>query len=169
MTGNVWVVLGENFKNARIRTFEDNLSEGNYCYVAGKSNTDDNDARYRPVEEHGDSTLSGIFRREIYVNASSAEDSDAMTTAADEALADAESTTVEMDLLKQSLYGSAFYLGDTVSVDMGIYGHYVLQVTGAEVRSTSEERAINLTLGNERKSIIRVLRDSITSIGQSKY
>ena len=159
MTGSVWVVLGEERKNAKIRTFEDTLEEGNVAIVAGAG-----EAAERLILETGETTLTGFARREIYVNASYAEDTASMQTAGAEALEEAKSTTIELDLLTQSLYGTDFTLGDILSVDMGNYGHYALRVTEAETSYTSEARRISLTLGAERKGVLRIIRDSITSI-----
>lgn len=150
-----WVVLSENFHNARIREFEYNLPDGNLAIVTGSGT-----GRTRSRLEVGDATLTGIKRREIHVTSSSSDD---MQTTGEKALEEAKSYSVDMELTRQEMYGKNFTLGDVVSCDLGKYGAYALQVVEAEISYSAEARKVSLTLGNAKKGVMRVIRDSITA------
>lgn len=154
-----WVVLGEQNKTAKITSFVDTVPEGTVAIVGG-SGKDAN----RLQTEVGDTTLTGIKRREIFVDASDCGDTDSMTARGNEALEDAKSTTIEMELVAQDYYGRDFTLGDIVSVDMGVYGAYALRVAEVETEYSAESKHINLTLGAELKGVIRVIRDAVYGI-----
>lgn len=163
MTGATYVALGEANRTARIRSFIDCLPEGNLAIVAGKGT-----AASRPQIEVGATTASGIARREIYVNASDCSTQGSMEDRGREELENSKNTSIEIDLVRQDMYGTSFILGDIVAIDAGVYGAYSLQVIEAETKYTSNSKEVKLTLGSERKGIMRVIRDSITSNTQRR-
>lgn len=153
-----WVVLSEEYGNAQIREFSNTLSD-NLIIVAG-SGTGAN----RLTLTVGDTTTSGISRREQFLNASDCGDNESMTARGNEAIEDAKSITIKMNLINRHIYGRDFTLGDTVSVDMGIYGAYNIRVTEVETEYTSDAVTVDVTLGAKLRGIVRVIRDAVQGI-----
>lgn len=158
MSGAEWVVLSEANGTAKLRSFCDSVPAATVVIVAGAGS-----GSTRPTVEVGDADATGINRRETYVDASDCADNDSMTARGNEVLAESTITSVEVELTRPGMYGSDFFLGDTVSVDMGMYGAYALPVSEVDTELTAEGRTISVTLGAPEKGIMRVIRDSITA------
>lgn len=163
MNGAPWVILGERNRTARIISFLDNLPEGNVAIVAGAGE----DAARLQLEV-GDETASGINRREIFVDAADCTTEESMQAAGQEALEDAKYTNIEMELIRQDMYGRDFTLGDIISADMGDYGAYALRVSEVETIYSAYKKQIRVSVGAELKDVIRVIRDATNTPSRRK-
>lgn len=154
--GATWVVLGEDRRNARIRTYEDNLDAGNLVVVLGAGGGDD-----RAVAEFGATEAAGYDRREIMVTSSGwaewYQPDSQMQTDARQALDNAKSTTIEIDLIRQDSYTRDFVLGDIISVDLGRWGRHDLQVNAVTTTYDASGRHVEISVGNERKGLMTLI------------
>lgn len=154
--GATWVVLGEGRHNAIIRKYENNLDAGNLVVVLGEGGGDD-----RAIAEIGATEATGYNRREIMItssgNVGGTGPDRQMRTDAQQALDNAKSTTIEIDLVRQDAYTRDFALGDRISIDLGEWGHFNLQVTAAEVTYDGDGRHVDITVGNERVGLMTLI------------
>lgn len=163
MSGAAWVILGEANHTARIISFLDNLPEGNVAIVAG-----DGEDAGRIQLEVGDLNAAGIKRREIFVDASDCSTEDSLQAKGKEALEEAKYTSIEMELIRQDMYGRDFQLGDIISADMGSYGAYALRISEVVTTYSSSKKQIRVVVGAELKDVLRVLRDATKNPSQRK-
>ncbi len=152
------VILSGKFGTARLVEFTDTMSDAVVAVVLGGVV-----GGSRVILEVGDTTASGVNRREVIVDAGSETDTAVMTTKGEEALAAADSMSIEMQYISKGsfTYGRNrdFWLGDIVSVDAGVYGAYDLRIVTASHEWTSKGPVLNLTLGSEAGDVIRMIRD----------
>ena len=151
-----WVILSEEMGTAVLSRFVDTIPECTVAVVGGKG-----EAPLRTIQLVGDTTLTGIERREVFVDARYATTADLMTTAGEKEIAANVETVIEMQFSDSQgcVYGEDFNIGDIVTVDAGIYGKYDLEVVSVEIAYTAEIRDIIIVLGSEGTNIVRMIKD----------
>ena len=150
------VNLSEEMGTAVLSRFVDTIPECTVAIVGGRG-----EGVLRTIQYVGDTTLFGIKRREVFVDAKYATTADLLTTAGEKEIAANVETVIEMRF-EDSLgcvYGEDFTLGDIVTVDAGIYGKYDLEVVSVEISYTAEKRDIIIVLGIESTNIVRMIKD----------
>lgn len=156
---NAWVVLSEEYGNAILTEYIDTLPSGTVAIVRGAGA-----GASRLKKTVGDETLAGIFRREIYVDASDCRDDAAMQANGEESLKKAVRRSIELKLTKTEIYGTDFRLGDTVTCDLGMYGSYAIQVTKVVTEYTGESTSVSVNLGADIGGVMSVIRDAVAAI-----
>jgi hypothetical protein len=151
-----WVILSEEMGTAVLSRFVDTIPECTVAVVGGQG-----EAAVRTIQYVGDTTLTGIERREVFVDAKYATTADLLTTAGEKEIAANVETVIEMQFADSlgCVYGEDFTIGDIVTVDAGIYGKYDLEVVSVEISYTAEKRDIIIVLGSEGTNIVRMIRD----------
>ena len=151
-----WVILSEEMGTAVLSRFVDTIPECTVAVVGGQG-----EAAARTILYVGDTTLTGIERREVFVDAKYATSTDLQTTAGQKEIDANAETVIEMQFIDTPgcTYGVDFTLGDIVTVDAGIYGKYDLEVVSVEIAYTAEKRDIIIVLGSEDTNIVRMIRD----------
>lgn len=151
-----WVILSEEMGTANISRFVDTIPECTLAVVGGPG-----EAAARTILYVGDTTLTGIERREVFVDAKYASSTDLQTTAGQKEIDANAETVIEMQFIDTPgcTYGVDFTLGDIVTVDAGIYGKYDLEVVSVEIAYTAEKRDIIIVLGSEDTNIVRMIKD----------
>ena len=151
-----WVILSEEMGTAVLSRFTDTIPECTVAVVGGRG-----EAALRTIQYVGDTTLSGIERREVFVDARYASTPDLLTTAGEKEIAANVGTVIEMQFSDSPgcVYGEDFTLGDIVTVDAGIYGKYDIEVVSAEINYTADKRDIIIILGSEGTNIVRMIKD----------
>ena len=151
-----WVILSEEMGTSNLFRFVDTIPECTLAVVGGPG-----EAATRTILYVGDTTLTGIERREVFVDAKYATSTDLQTTAGQKEIDANAETVIEMQFIDTPgcTYGVDFTLGDIVTVDAGIYGKYDLEVVSVEVAYTAEKRDIIIVLGSEDTNIVRMIRD----------
>ena len=151
-----WVILSEEMGTATLSRFVDTIPECTVAVVGGPG-----EAPLRTIKYVGDTTLTGIERREVFVDARYATTPDLMTTAGEKEIAANVGTVIEMRFADSlgCVYGEDFNLGDIVTVDADIYGKYDIEVVSAEIYYTANKRDIIIVLGSESTNIVRMIRD----------
>ena len=150
------IILSEEFGTAKISRFTDTLPEGSLAVVAGQGEAAD-----RIQVMVGESTQTGLARRELFVDARDVETIDQLQKRGSEALADAEMTSIEVDYLASGSfkYPSDFCIGDIVTVDVGTYGAYDLSISVVKRTWSVDEQEIVITLGAEVTDVVRLIRE----------
>lgn len=158
MTPNPPVILSEDWGTARIVSYEDTLPDATVAVVLGAVS-----GGTRIIVEVGDTTATGIDRREVIVDAGSLTDTTDLTAKGEEALAVNTGMTVELEYIPESSFeygvSNDFTVGDIVSVDAGIYGAYDLRVVAVTRVWSADGPQINLTLGSEATDLVKMIRD----------
>jgi hypothetical protein len=151
-----WVILSEEMGTSNLFRFVDTIPECTLAVVGGPG-----EAATRTILYVGDTTLTGIERREVFVDAKYATSTDLQTTAGQKEIDANAETVIEMQFIDTPgcTYGVDFTLGDIVTVDAGIYGKYNLEVVSVEIAYTAEKRDIIIVLGSEDTNIVRMIRD----------
>ena len=151
-----WVILSEEMGTAVLSRFVDTIPECTVAVVGGRG-----EAPLRTIQYIGDTTLTGIERREVFVDARYANTPDLMTTAGEKEIAANVGTVIEMQFSDSlgCVYGEDFTLGDIVTVDAGIYGKYDIEVVSVEINYTANKRDIIIILGSESTNIVRMIKD----------
>ena len=151
-----WVILSEEMGTAVLSRFVDTIPECTVAIVGGPG-----EAPLRTIHHVGDTTLTGIERREVFVDARYATTPDLRTTAGEREIAANVETVIEMQFSDSPgcVYGEDFTIGDIVTVDAGIYGKYDLEVVSVEISYTAEKRDIIIVLGSEDTNIVMMIRD----------
>ena len=151
-----WVILSEEMGTAVLSRFVDTIPECTVAVVGGRG-----EGVLRTIQYVGDTTLTGIERREVFVDAKYAATADLLTTAGQKEIDANAETVIEMQFIDTPgcTYGVDFTLGDIVTVDAGIYGKYDLEVVSVEISYTAEKRDIIIVLGSEDTNIVRMIRD----------
>lgn len=150
------IILSEEHGTAKITEYSDTLPETNLVIVGGQG-----EAAARTQLIVGDDALTGIWRRESFIDGRDSDDTEALTERGQEVIDNAISTSFMMTFLESAscIYGEQFQIGDIVSVDAGVYGAYDLQVVTVETVYTVAKKSIGLTLGSEIKDVYRIVRD----------
>ena len=151
-----WVILSEEMGTAVLSRFVDTIPECTVAVVGGQG-----EAAVRTIQYVGDTTLTGIERREVFVDAKYATTADLLTTAGEKEIAANVGTVIEMRFMDSlgCVYGEDFTLGDIVTVDAGIYGKYDIEVVSVEINYTANKRDIIIVLGSESTNIVRMIKD----------
>lgn len=151
-----WVILSEEMGTAVLSRFVDTIPECTVAVVGGPG-----EAALRNILYVGDTTLTGIERREGFVDAKYATTTDLRTTAGEKEIAANVETVIEMKFSDTPgcIYGTDFILGDIVTVDADIYGKYDIEVVSVEIYYTAAKRDIIIVLGSESTNIVRMIRD----------
>ena len=151
-----WVILSEEMGTAELSRYTETLPDSTVVIVGGPG-----DAAARVLTTVGDTSLTGAMRREVFVDAKYATTADLRTTAGEKELASNTPTVLEMRYIETPgcIFGDDFDVGDTVTVDTGIYGVYDMEVVSAEINYTSQARNIIIILGGESTNIVRMIRD----------
>ena len=141
---------------AVLSRFVDTIPECTVAVVGGQD-----EAAARTILYVGDTTLTGIERREVFVDARYATTPDLLTTAGEKEIAANEETVIEMQFADSlgCVYGEDFNLGDIVTGDAGIYGKYDIEVVSVEINYTANKRDIIIVLGSESTNIVRMIKD----------
>ena len=150
------IILSEDFGTAKISRFTDTLPEGSLAVVAGQGEAAD-----RIQVMVGESTQTGLARRELFVDARDVETIDQLQKRGSEALADAEMTSIEVDYLASGSfkYPSDFCIGDIVTVDVGTYGAKDLPLSVVKRTWSVDDQEIVITLGAEVTEVVRLIRE----------
>lgn len=150
------IILSEEFGTAKITRFTDTLPEGTVAVVAGQG-----EAAERTQILVGDVTLTGLARRELFVDARDVDTVEQLQLRGSEALADAESTSIEVEYLQSGsfVYVRDFLIGDIVTVDAGIYGAYDLPIAVVKRTWETEKYEVMITLGAEAMDVVRLIRE----------
>ena len=152
------VILSGKFGTARLVEFTDTMSDTIVAVVLGGVV-----GGSRTILEVGDTTASGINRREVIVDAGSETDTETLTAKGEEAIATADSMSIEMQYISKGsfTYGRDrdFWLGDIVSVDAEVYGAYDLRIIAVTHEWTAKGVITNVTLGSETADVIQMIRD----------
>jgi len=151
-----WVILSEEMGTAVLSRFVDTIPECTVAVVGGQG-----EAPLRTIQYVGDTTLTGIERREVFVDAKYATTADLLTTAGEREIAANVETVIEMQFADSlgCVYGEDFTLGDIVTVDADIYGKYDIEVVSVEINYTANKRDIIIVLGSESTNIVRMIKD----------
>ena len=151
-----WVILSEEMGTAVLSRFVDTIPECTVAVVGGQG-----EAAARTIQYVGDTTLTGIERREVFVDARHATTPDLLTTAGEREIAANVGTVIEMQFSDSPgcVYGEDFNLGDIVTVDADIYGKYDIEVVSVEINYTANKRDIIIVLGSEGTNIVRMIKD----------
>ena len=151
-----WVILSEEMGTAVLSRFVDTIPECTVAVVGGQD-----EAAARTILYVGDTTLTGIERREVFVDARYATTPDLLTTAGEKEITANVETVIEMQFSDSPgcVYGEDFTLGDIVTVDADIYGKYDIEVVSVEINYTANERDITIILGSETTNIVRMIKD----------
>lgn len=150
------IILSEEFGTAKISRFTDTFPEGTVAVVAGQG-----EAAERVQVFVGDETLTGLARRELFVDARDVETIEQLQQRGYEALTDAENTSVEVEYLQSGsfAYVRDFLIGDIVTVDAGIYGAYDLPIAVVKQSWSVNGHEISITLGAEITDVVRLIRN----------
>ncbi len=151
-----WVILSEEMGTSNLFRFVDTIPECTVAVVGGQG-----EAAARTILYVGDTTLTGIERREVFVDARYASSIDLLTSAGEKEIDANAETVIEMQFADSlgCVYGEDFTLGDIVTVDAGIYGKYDIEVVSAEINYTANKRDIIIVLGSESTNIVRMIKD----------
>lgn len=150
------IILSEEFGTAKITRFTDTLPEGSVAVVAGQG-----EAAERVQVLVGEATLTGLARRELFVDARDVDTVEQLQQRGSEALADAENTSIEVEYLQSGsfAYVRDFLIGDIVTVDAGIYGAYDLPIAVVKRKWDVSKYEVTITLGAEPTDVIRLIRE----------
>lgn len=150
------VVLSEEFGTAKISDYCDTLPETNIVIVGSQG-----EGALRTQTQIGLSTLTGIMRRESFLDARDTNDAAEIAQRGNERIVDALTTSIEFEYLDnyQCRYGIDFELGDTVTVDAGAYGTYDLPVCSVTTTWGSDTKEISLTVGAQMHDIVKLIND----------
>lgn len=150
------IILTEENGTVILTAYSHQLPEATVSIVAGQGETIE-----RTILEVGDSTLTGLARREVLVDARDTTDSEELQSRGEEKIAMSEPTVAEMEYVQgsQFRYLRDFQIGDIITgvTDAGV-GHD-LRIVAVKTVFDNGGRRTEFSIGKEMTTIVRQIQD----------